>query len=47
VRATSVIHLPGLAQIDKELDSPTRADTDNRLNDYLIYFTYLLILVSL
>jgi len=39
-RSTSAIHLPGLAQIEKEIDSLTRADTDNRLTDDLI-LTYL------
>jgi len=43
-RSTSAIHLPGLAQIEKEVDSLTRAYTDIRLTEGLTYLlTYLLI----
>jgi len=40
-RSTSAIHLSDLAQIEKEIDSLTRADTDNRLIDEATYLLYM------
>jgi len=42
-RSTSAIHLSGLAQIEKGIDSLTKADTDNRLTDDLTYLLTILL----